>query len=249
MAATLAIQTFAKKQDSLLIHLSEDGQHVRADLHQQDGWNSITETQPAHRRTKVLVPGKEYHHLCLTSSSLSQLESGRGIKDHERPVGLEDLPGHLRESSRSIWSHGDRPIRVETDKLILKQLPTYVSWWPDPEAVQTDAFSMNWKGLKAHANSPWNLTAQVVGQVRQLTGGNHRTGNSSVEDSSMVCPSARVADQGATVIPLDGRTDSANTPSQSPEPKLKASPHLVMWHISEQDSGFVWRDCFANLAE
>ena len=35
---------------------SEDGQHVHADLHQQDGWNCITGTQPAHQRTMVLVP-------------------------------------------------------------------------------------------------------------------------------------------------------------------------------------------------
>ena len=48
LAATLAIQTFAKKQDRLLINLKMDvdGQHAHANLHQQDGRSGITGPQP-----------------------------------------------------------------------------------------------------------------------------------------------------------------------------------------------------------
>ena len=50
---------------------------------------------------------------------------------------------------------------------LTKQLPTYVSWRPDPEALVTDAFSMNWNGLKACTNPPWNMISRVLGQVGQ----------------------------------------------------------------------------------
>ena len=50
---------------------------------------------------------------------------------------------------------------------LTKQLRTYVSWRPDPQALETDAFSMNWKGLKAYANPPWHLISRVLCQVRE----------------------------------------------------------------------------------
>ena len=34
------------------------------------------------------------------------------------------------------------------------QLPTFVSWRPDPEVMATDAFMISWTGMKAYANPP-----------------------------------------------------------------------------------------------
>ena len=44
------------------------------------------------------------------------------------------------------------------------QLPLYVSWKPDPLAMGTGAFSMNWTTLpgKIYANPPWDLIGRVL---------------------------------------------------------------------------------------
>ena len=51
---------------------------------------------------------------------------------------------------------------------LLAQLPLYVSWKPDPLAMKTDAFSMNWTTLpgKIYANPPWGLIGRVLSTVQ-----------------------------------------------------------------------------------
>ena len=50
---------------------------------------------------------------------------------------------------------------------LTKQLPTYMSLRRDPEALETDAFSMNCNGLKPYDNPLWNMIYRVLGQVRR----------------------------------------------------------------------------------
>ena len=47
------------------------------------------------------------------------------------------------------------------------QLQTYVSWRPDPMAMATDAFTLDWAALRAYANPPWNLIGRVLAQTRR----------------------------------------------------------------------------------
>ena len=47
------------------------------------------------------------------------------------------------------------------------QLPTFVSWRPDPEAMAMDAFMISWTGMKAYANPPWSVVGRVLAQVQQ----------------------------------------------------------------------------------
>ena len=50
---------------------------------------------------------------------------------------------------------------------LTNQLRDYVSWRPDPEAMATDAFSLDWTQFLGYANPPWNLVGRVLAQVRQ----------------------------------------------------------------------------------
>ena len=60
------------------------------------------------------------------------------------------------------------PLEVDLFALRLSaQLPTYVSWKPDPETLATDAFTVNWKTWKAYANPPWSLVGRVLAQAQQ----------------------------------------------------------------------------------
>lgn len=47
------------------------------------------------------------------------------------------------------------------------QLPTFVSWKPDPLAMAADAFTLVWLDLpqKTFANPPWSLIGRVLSQT------------------------------------------------------------------------------------
>ena len=47
------------------------------------------------------------------------------------------------------------------------QLRDFVSWRPDPEAMATDAFTLDWKQFRGYANPPWSLVGRVLSQVRE----------------------------------------------------------------------------------
>ena len=55
LAATLAIQAFAKKQENILVHLKMDSTFC-PDVHQQDGRYSLPQSQSAHQGSLDLVP-------------------------------------------------------------------------------------------------------------------------------------------------------------------------------------------------
>ena len=47
------------------------------------------------------------------------------------------------------------------------QLPQYVSWRPDPEAVHANALTMDWAPFKGYAFPPFNLIPAVLNKVSQ----------------------------------------------------------------------------------
>ena len=48
---------------------------------------------------------------------------------------------------------------------LTKQLASYISWRPDPQSLQSDAFSTNWKHLAGYAFPPFNLVGRVLDKV------------------------------------------------------------------------------------
>ena len=50
------------------------------------------------------------------------------------------------------------------------QLPKYVSWRLDPEALHADAPTMNWEPFKGYAFPPFNLILAVLNKVAQDKG-------------------------------------------------------------------------------
>ena len=45
------------------------------------------------------------------------------------------------------------------------QFPHYVSYRPDPEAIATDAFSLNWSNLKFYSFPPFSVIATVLNKL------------------------------------------------------------------------------------
>ena len=64
-------------------------------------------------------------------------------------------------------NHKTGPLQVDlfTSRLT-HQLKNYVSWRPDPGAMATDVFTLDWTKFMGYANPPWNLVGRVLTHVR-----------------------------------------------------------------------------------
>ena len=46
-----------------------------------------------------------------------------------------------------------------------RQVETFVSWKPEPEAWAVDAFSLNWKDIVFYAFPPFSVLGQVLTKI------------------------------------------------------------------------------------
>lgn len=123
------------------------------------------------------------------SPALNKLNKEFWLWCMERDISVQaqHLAGKLNETAdeesrvmkdRSDWMLCPRVFQTINHKLgplevdlfasrLSTQLPTFVSWRPDPEAMATDAFTIDWSGLNAYANPPWNIVGRVLAQAKQ----------------------------------------------------------------------------------
>ena len=50
-----------------------------------------------------------------------------------------------------------------------KQIPTYVAWNFDPDAIDVDAFSMNWHNLKMYCFPPFSVVGRMLQKLQQTS--------------------------------------------------------------------------------
>ena len=101
-------------------------------------------------------------------------------------ISAQHLPGHLNvradQESRMLLDSSDwkvDPLMFQTIQekwgplevdlfasRLTHQLPKFVSWRPDPLAVHSDAFSMNWRDIQGYAFPPFALIGRCLQQVR-----------------------------------------------------------------------------------
>jgi hypothetical protein len=155
--AFLAIQALLKNKRSMTVSLNMDNSSAVAYINHKGGTHSpqllhltLALWEWCIQRDIFLVA----HHVPGKSNSLA---------DRESRVFLDN----------SDWMLDPNIIRpllgpCQTDLFATRlthQLPIYVSWRPDPKALQSDAFSLNWKGLKGYAFPPFNLIAKVLNKI------------------------------------------------------------------------------------
>ena len=93
-------------------------------------------------------------------------------------VVAHHVPGKIPQESRLFVENTDwmldpsliRPFlrHCQTDLFATRlthQLPTYISWRPDPKALHSDAFSLNWNRLKGYAFPPFNLIPGLLNKL------------------------------------------------------------------------------------
>ena len=107
---------------------------------------------------------KDFQLWCLERDISVQAQHSRcQVQDNEGQIRLDALPSDFRSIDKTFG-----PLEVDLFALRLSaQLPTIVSWRPDPEVLATDAFTVHWVDLKAYANPPWSLVGRVLAQVSQ----------------------------------------------------------------------------------
>ena len=74
---------------------------------------------------------------------------------HEGPLRLDALPSNF-------------PLEVDLlASRLTHELPTCASWRPNPMAMATDAFTVDWSELKRYTNFPRDLIGRVLAHNKQ----------------------------------------------------------------------------------
>ena len=156
-ATFLAIQAFLKNQSNLAVKLRLDNTTAVPYVNNQGGTRSPSLT----------LLTLELWNWCLQRNIL---------------ITAEDLPGVSNvladRESRTFIDSSDWKLQPEIIQYFLKnreidlfatrltnQLKSYVSWRPEPHAVATDAFSIDWSQMKGYAFPPFNLIPRTLMKV------------------------------------------------------------------------------------
>ena len=161
LAAFFGLKVFTKSKENVLVHLRIDNTTAVAYINKMGGTKSGIMTK--------LV--KNIWDWC---------------KVKQITLSAEYLPGHLNTiadwESRNITDSSDWMLDKNIFEQILKvlgnckidlfasrlncQLPDYISWRPDPEAVTTDAFMINWENMQGYAFPPFCVIGRCLAKIR-----------------------------------------------------------------------------------
>ena len=149
--AMLGIQSLLKNQSSKIISLNMDSSTAVAYINHKGGTHS----------PELLQMVLQLWNWCI---------------QHNLFIIAYHVPGKTNVVADREWREFiDNPIIISpflrgcsTDLFASRltyQLARYISWRPDPQAFQSDAFSVNWKHLKGYAFPPFSLIARVLDKM------------------------------------------------------------------------------------
>ena len=162
LAAHLAVKCFAKDKSNLNILLKMDSMSALTYINRRGGTIS----------PKLNRLAKDLWLWCMERNILLKAQHLRGIyntiADNESRVMKDRSDWKLNPVIFQQINQRLGPLDVDLFASRLTcQLPDYASWRPDPMAITTDAFTMDWAQVKGYANPPWSLIGRVLVQTRQ----------------------------------------------------------------------------------
>ena len=156
-ATFLAIQAFLKNQSNLAAKLRLDNTIAVTYVNNQGGTRSPSLT--------LLTP--ELWNWCLQRNILITAEHLPGVcnvlADRESRTFIDSSDWKLQPEIIQYFLK-NREIDLFATRLT-NQLKSYVSWRPDPQAVATDAFSIDWSQMKGYAFPLFNLIPRTLMKV------------------------------------------------------------------------------------
>ena len=159
LAATLAVQSFAKEKSGISILLQIDNSTAVAYINRRGGTASPKLT-------------KDLWLWCMERNILLHAQHLPGvlniIADEESRTWSDRSEWKLSPILFQEINHLLGPLSTDLfASRLSSQLPVFVSWKPDPLAVATDAFTQDWNTLpgRLYANPPWGLIGRVLSLV------------------------------------------------------------------------------------
>ena len=113
---------------------------------------------------------------------------------------------------------------------LTNQLADYISWRPDPGAIHTDAFTINWAPLRGYAFPPLQSDIQDPDESNNRPNGTNSC-CSSLANPALVAGSSETSNISASVAtdqsnPLNGPDQPEPSSSNVPSPSLGRVSHL-----------------------
>ena len=156
-ATFLAIQAVLKNQSNLAVKLRLDNTTAVTYVNNQGGTRSPS----------LMLLTLELWNCCLQRNILITAEHLPGVSnilaDRESRTFIDSSDWKLQPEIIQYFLK-DREIDLFATRLT-NQLKSYVSWRPDPHAVATDAFSIDWSQMKGYAFPPFNLIPRTLMKV------------------------------------------------------------------------------------
>ena len=162
LAATLAVQTFAKARVGISILLRIDNTTAVAYINHLGG----TVSKELVILTKDLWMWCLERNIHITAQHLPGAQNTIADAESRSSVDRTDWKLNPAIFQRIAQLFGPLEIDLFATRLT-SQCHHYFSWRPDPYAIATDAFLQTWTGLKGYANPPWNLIGRVLAQVQR----------------------------------------------------------------------------------
>ena len=226
LAAYLAIKSFVKDQSNICVLLRTDNSSALTYINKFGG----TVSQELNQIAKELWTWCFQRNITITAAFLPGVSNVAADHESRHMMDRSDwrLNPQIFEKINQIF--GPQEVDLFASRLTT-QLPTYVSWRPDPSAWAIDAFTLNWSHFKGYANPPWNLIAKVLNQTRR-----------QAATLVLIAPVWRGQPWYPTLLemtiekPLLIRVSPSVIQPTHPVNRPDIQPQLAVWHISGKDS-------------
>lgn len=226
LAASLAVKCFAKDKTSLHILLKMDSMSALSYINKRGGTISPELTYLA----KQLWLWCMERDISLSADHLPGIWNA--VADEESRTMRDRTDWKLNPHTFNRINQILGPLEIDLFATRLThQLPQFVSWKPDPLAMMTDAFAMDWSKRKAYANPPWNLIGRVLAQCRRQQA-----------ELVLIAPTWKGQPWYPTLLEMVTRTPLLIQPAEDliqPTDPINCPdviPQLAVWNISGRDT-------------
>ena len=162
VAASLAIQTFAKEKRNVNILVRTDNVSARAYINHFGGTHSWPMNCLAVQIWKWCIE----RQIFLTAEHLPGVMNQ--VADEESRTVRDRCDWMLHPQLFSQIERRMGPLEVDMfASRLTHQLPRYFSWRPDPSAEATDAFTQDWSQFQGYANPPWCLLLPTLAEIQR----------------------------------------------------------------------------------
>ncbi|XP_065189509.1 uncharacterized protein LOC135820128 [Sycon ciliatum] len=162
LAAFLAVKTFAKSRKNVTILLRMDNTTALTYINKYGGTVSAT----LNHLTRDLWSWCMERQIVLQATHLAG--SKNVVADEESRTMKDRSDWMLHPRVFQVINKIMGPLDVDLfASRLTHQLPLFASWRPDPMAMETNAFSLDWTRYHGYVNPPWNLIGRTLAKVKE----------------------------------------------------------------------------------